>query len=175
MLDFDRATPDGRFERTVFRCADDLLARQDRRTDDAYRSGRFRGALSSSGNGWIAEVMSEVYLHCRRKSGPGCDRYKDSVVATARVLMQHTYTRANAFMVKNPEASDGGVFWSSPDRWVRTDAVCHATNAYLGVVDHLGAGALLSIPERPLAERLRLVAAADGELEPRDDGSDGDD
>ena len=162
LLDFDRATQDGRFEGTVFRCADELLRRQERRTEDPYRNGRYRGALSSSGNGWIAEVMSEVYLHCRRKGGAGCDRYKDSVVAAARVLVQYTYSLANSFMVKNPEAATGGVFWSSADRWVRTDAVCHATNAYLGVVDDLGEGLLLSLPELPIAAPSPPGSAEDG-------------
>jgi hypothetical protein len=135
LLDFDRATTDGLFRRTIFQCADALIERQNKRASDAYRHGRFQGALSSSGNGWIAEVMSEVYQHCRRQGEPGCNRYKESVLAAARVLMQHTYSPANTFMVKNPDAAIGGVFWSSVDRYVRTDAVCHATNAYLAVVD----------------------------------------
>lgn len=157
LLDFDRATSDGHFERVVFSCADALLQRQDR-SDDPSRNGRYSGALSSSGNGWVAEVMSETYLHCRRKGRAGCERYRDSVVAASRLLLQHTYSPANAFMTKNPAAAMGGVFWSTRDRYVRTDAVCHATNALLGVIDDLPGGTLVTLPEGALSQ----VEASDG-------------
>jgi hypothetical protein len=42
------------------------------------------------------------------------------------------------------------------DRYVRTDAVCHAMNAYLNIAPHLGDGILIEVPERPLAERMAL-------------------
>jgi hypothetical protein len=156
LLDFVKATGDERFEQAVFRCADDLLKRQWRDPADAYRHGRFQGSLSSSGSGWLAEVMSEVYLHCRERGIAGCDRYKDAVVATIRLLSQYTYSPANAFVVKNPEAAFGGVFWSVRDRYVRTDSVCHAMNAYINILGHLDDGPLLELPERPLLARLAL-------------------
>jgi hypothetical protein len=156
LLDFVKATGDVRFEQTVFRCAGELLKRQWKNPADAYRYGRWQGSLSSSGNGWLAEVMSEVYLHCREKGMDGCDRFKDAVVSTVRLLAQYTYSPENAFVVKNPEAAQGGVFWSVMDRYVRTDSVCHATNAYLNIIDHLGDGPLIELPERPLSARLSL-------------------
>ncbi|XYI00211.1 D-glucuronyl C5-epimerase family protein [Sorangium sp. So ce1128] len=158
LLDFAKASGDQRFEQAVFRCADDLVKRQWRRPEDAYRYGRWQRSLSSSGTGWLAEVMSEVYHHCRQKSMEGCDRYKDAVVAAIRLLLQYTYGPENSFVVKNPQVAAGGVFWSVRDRYVRTDSVCHAMNAYLNMIGELGDGPLLTLPERPLAERMALAA-----------------
>lgn len=160
LLDFVKASGDQRIEQTVFRCADDLVKRQWRRPEDAYRYGRWQRSLSSSGSGWLAEVMSEVFHHCRQKGMAGCDRYKDAVVAAIRQILQYTYGAENSFMVKNPQAAAGGVFWSIRDRYVRTDSVCHAMNAYLNMIGELGDGPLLTLPERPLAERIALAAEA---------------
>ncbi|AUX20762.1 prenyltransferase UbiA [Sorangium cellulosum] len=160
LLDFARASGEERFEQAVFRCADDLLRRQWRRPEDVYRYGRWQRSRSSSGNGWLAEVMSEVYLYCREEGRGGCAPYKDATIAAIRLLLQYTYGPDNAFVVKNPKAAEGGVFWSVRDRYVRTDSVCHAMNAYLNVVGELGDGPLLELPERPLAERMALAAEA---------------
>ncbi|WP_428262662.1 prenyltransferase/squalene oxidase repeat-containing protein [Haliangium sp.] len=149
----------------VRRCADELLERQLRDPADAYRYGRWPGSLSSSGNGWLAEVMSELYLACRARPGApslrasaaeggGCDRFREAIVGSLRLIAQHTYTPESAFVAKNPAAAIGGVFWNSDDRYVRTDAVAHAMNAYLNVIDLLDRGPLVSLPEPPLAERL---------------------
>ncbi|WP_437735607.1 D-glucuronyl C5-epimerase family protein [Sorangium sp. So ce1335] len=162
LLDFAKASGDPRAEQAVFRCADDLVKRQWRRPEDAYRYGRWQRSLSSSGTGWLAEVMSEVYHHCRQKGMDGCERYKDAVVAAIRLLLQYTYGPENSFVVKNPRASAGGVFWSVRDRYVRTDSVCHAMNAYLNMMGELGDGPLLTLPERPLAERMALAGEATG-------------
>lgn len=171
LFDFVKASGDQRFEQLVFRCADELLQRQRRKPDDIYRHGRWQRSLSSSGNGWLAEVMSELYLHCREKNMQGCDRFKDAVVASFRLLLQHTYTPESSFVVKNPAAAAGGLFWSVSDRYVRTDSVCHGMNAYLNMIGHLGDGTLLEVPEPPLAERLSAsAAAADPADDERDDG-----
>lgn len=178
LLDFAKAGGDQRVEQTVFRCADDLVKRQWRRPEDAYRYGRWQRSLSSSGSGWLAEVMSEVYHHCRKKGTEGCDRYKDAVVAAIRLLLQYTYGPESSFVVKNPQAAAGGVFWSVRDRYVRTDSVCHAMNAYLNMIGELGDGPLLTLPERPLAERMALAAEATSAGAPdagpsEEDGEDG--
>ena len=172
LLDFTKATGDAQFERTTLRCADDLLKRQRRKPEDVYRYGRFQGSLSSSGNGWLAEVMSELFLHCKEKKLERCDRFKEAVVMSMRLLMQYTYSPENAFVVKNLEASTGGVFWSVPDRYVRTDSVCHAMNAYLHMIGHLGDGPLIEVPERPLADRLALGAEAATAQGPADEERD---
>ncbi|WP_206079539.1 terpene cyclase [Polyangium spumosum] len=178
LLDFTRASGDKRTEDIVFRCSRELLGRQWKRPEDAYRHGRWKGSLSSSGTGWLAEVMSEVFMFCREKGKESCDAYKDAVVFAVRQIMQYTYAPENDFVVKNPKAALGGVFWSVRERYVRTDSVCHAMNAYINILPFLGDGALVELPEMPLAERLAFDAEADdkkAEAEDRAGGEDGSD
>ncbi|MDI1429783.1 glycoside hydrolase family 76 protein [Polyangium sorediatum] len=176
LLDFAKSTGDKRIEDLVFRCSRDLLGRQWKRPEDAYRHGRWKGSLSSSGTGWLAEVMSEVFMFCRDKGKENCDGYKDAVVAAVRQIMQYTYGAENDFVVKNPKAAAGGVFWSVRERYVRTDSVCHAMNAYINILPFLADGALLELPEMPLSQRLAFDADADdknAEAEDRAGGGEG--
>lgn len=141
----------------VQRCARDLLERQIRTADDLFQRGRWHDSLSSSGVGWLAEVYSELYLYCLDDPMWDCNQLKEAVIEALRQLVQHTYTPESAFVVRNPDRADGGLFWSVGDRSVRTDSVCHAMNAYLNMRDHLAEGSLLSIPEPPLARALSLT------------------
>lgn len=156
LLDYVKVTNDAEVQGVVFRCARELLGRQVNDPTDIYRHGRWRGSLSSSGNGWLAEVMAEVYLHCRKHSLPDCEPFKTAIIQVMRQLMQHTYSPENAFVAKNPEMATGGVFWNVADRYVRTDSVCHAMNAYVYMIGHLDEGVLIDIPEPSLSERLTI-------------------
>jgi hypothetical protein len=156
LLDYVKVTGDVAVQEVVFRCARELLGRQIDDPADIYRHGRWRGSLSSSGNGWLAEVMAEVYLHCRKHSLPDCDPFKAAIIQVMRQLMQHTYSPENAFVAKNPEKATGGVFWNVAERYVRTDSVCHAMNAYVYMIDHLDDATLIDIPEPPLPARLTI-------------------
>jgi hypothetical protein len=141
----------------VQRCAQSLLERQIRTPEDVYRRGRWQDSFSSSGVGWLAEVYSELYLYCLDEPMWDCHQLKEVVIEALRQLVQHTYTPENAFVVRNPERADGGLFWSVHERYVRTDSVCHAMNAYLNMLDYLGEGTLVHIPEPPLARALSLA------------------
>lgn len=169
MFDFYLATDSTMAEKVVTRCSADLSRRQLRNRRDIYRHGRWRGAFSSSGNGWLNEVLSELYLHCVANKRPKCEIYEQPIIEVTRLLMQYTYGPENDFIVKNPAMAHGGVFWNVNDRYVRTDAVCHAMNAYINMLPHIdkigtdprnkpdgaAAGTVITIPERPLAKRLR--------------------
>ena len=174
LLDFAKATSDKRFEDIVFRCSRELVGRQWRRPEDVYRHGRWKGSLSSSGTGWLAEVMSEVYGFCREKGRENCDVYKEAVVFAVRQILQNTYSPENDFVVKNPKIADGGVFWSVRERYVRTDSVCHAMNAYLNILPHLDAGVLVSLPEKPISSRVDFDPELDKGLEAEDRSGGGD-
>lgn len=156
LFDFARASDDATIRAIVFECADELLARQIDEPDDAYRHGRWQGSLSSSGNGWLAEVLSELYRHCPDGDPDGCARYQAAVVRLFRLLMQYTYSPENSFVVKDPEMAAGGLFWNTRTRDVRTDSVCHAMNAYVFMIDHLPDGVLVELPEPPLPAALGL-------------------
>jgi hypothetical protein len=178
LFDFAKASDEPEAKALVFRCAEELLGRQIRDAQDVYRYGRWRASLSSSGNGWLAEVMSEIYLYCEKNGMRGCGKYEDAIVKVIRLLMQHTYSAESSFVVKNPEMAIGGVFWNVLDRYVRTDSVCHAMNAYVYMIDHLDDGVLVEVPEPPLAERLGLdgaaVPRAEGEADKAEEGAEGD-
>jgi len=156
LFDYARASGDPTIRETVSDCADELLELQIDDPDDVYRHGRWQASLSSSGNGWLAEVLSELYLDCPGSDPDGCARLHDPIVRLFRLLMQYTYSPENSFVVKDPEMARGGVFWNTHDRFVRTDSVCHAMNAYVFMLDHLADGVLVELPEPPLAERLGL-------------------
>jgi hypothetical protein len=154
LFDFARASDDSTIRNTVYECADELLQRQIDDPDDVYRHGRWDDSLSSSGSGWLAEVLSELYLDCPASDPDGCARYRHAVVLLFRLLMQYTYSPENSFVAKNPDMARGGLFWNTQDRDVRTDSVCHAMNAYVFMIDHLPDGVLVELPEPPLAEQL---------------------
>lgn len=156
LFDFARASDDATIRNTVIECADELIHRQIDDPDDVYRHGRWPDSLSSSGSGWMAEVLSTLYLDCPNSDPDGCTRYHSAVVLLFRLLMQYTYSPENSFVAKNPDMAIGGVFWDPLNREVRTDSVCHAMNAYVFMIDHLPDGVLVELPEPPLAERLGL-------------------
>lgn len=158
LFDFARASDDSTIRTLVFECADELIQLQIDDPDDVYRHGRWQDSLSSSGSGWLAEVLSELYLDCPNGDPDGCARFQAAVVLLFRVLMQYTYSPENAFVAKNPDMAKGGLFWDTLDREVRTDSVCHAMNAYVFMIDHLPDGVLVELPEPPLAERIEFVA-----------------
>jgi hypothetical protein len=160
LFDFARASGDVEIKLTAYGCAGELIARQIRDPDDVYRHGRWRGSLSSSGNGWLAEVLAVLYLDCRKTDPSACGRLQDAIVHVIRLLMQYTYSPESSFVVRNPERARGGVFWNTLDRYVRTDSVCHAMNAYVFMIDHLADGVLVEVPEPPLAKRLGLLGAS---------------
>ncbi|PRP96274.1 terpene cyclase [Enhygromyxa salina] len=149
LFDFARASDDPALRANVYACADDLLKRQINEPTDVYRHGRWSASLSSSGNGWLAEVLSELYLDCPDTDPDKCGRYRSAVVMLFRLLMQHTYTPENSFVIQNPEMANGGLFWNALERYVRTDSVCHAMNAYVFMIDHVPDGVLVELPEPP--------------------------
>ena len=165
MFDFARVSPSKMARKVVDRCAADLIGRQLRNRQDIYRHGRWRGAFSSSGNGWLSEVFSELYAACKKEQRPGCKQYEQPIIEVTRLLMQYTYGPENDFMVKNPDAARGGVFWNVDERYVRTDSVCHAMNAYINMLPHLGDGTLIAIQEPDLGYRLRTRTPASRQTE----------
>lgn len=168
LFDFARASGDANIKDTTLQCADELLARQIRDPDDVHRHGRWPASLSSSGAGWLAEVMSVLYLDRREDDPDRAARLYEAIVLLLRLLQQYTYSPENSFAIKDPERARGGLFWSRHDSYVRTDSVCHGMNAYVAMIDHLPGGVLVELPEPPLAERLGLEGRS-GRLVGRED------
>ncbi|MCY1060096.1 terpene cyclase [Nannocystis sp. SCPEA4] len=173
LFDYARASGDPALRETVFACADELLTRQIDDPADVYRHGRWQASLSSSGNGWLAEVLSELYRDCPDSDHDGCARFRGAVVLLFRLLMQYTYSPENSFVARNPDMARGGLFWNTRERDVRTDSVCHAMNAYVFMLDHLPAGVLVELPEPPLAERLEPLSRSGRLADLADEEADG--
>jgi len=155
LLDFYKVNPDEYYKNIIFRCSGELLERQKQDTDKPLYYGRWTRAYSTSGNGWLAEVMMEMYKFCQEQNMGGCDEYQEAVVKVIWWIIQNTYSEENTFFLKEPQKAIGGSFWNYETLYVRTDSVCHAVNAYVGIINDLEDGWLLSIPEEPFEAILK--------------------
>ena len=158
LLDFYKTNQQEEYRDIILVCSRELLARQRIETDNIFYQGRWNRAFSTSGNGWLAEVMMEMYHFCLEVSGEDCEPYKEAVVNVVRWIIQNTYSSENTFFLEHPEKAIGGPFWDYQNKYVRTDSVCHAVNAYVGIFDDLDDEVLLSIPGRPFEETLQFLA-----------------
>jgi len=137
-----------------------LLKRQITDENDVVNNGRWDNSFSSSGTGWINEVMVEVYnFFCKEGNKINladfnCDESKKAIVRATRWLIQNTYSLENTFFLKNPQNAIGGLFWDPKNKYIRTDSVCHGLNGYLRIINDLGDDVLISLPEKTLGEIL---------------------
>ena len=145
LMDFYKVNPDDSYKNIIFELADIILGNQIKDTSDLLNHGRWKGAYSTSGIGWISEVNGEVYRFCKEQKGIDCDKYKDAVKGAIRWLIQNTYSEENTFFLKNPERAIGGLFWNKENKYVRTDSVCHALNGYTRIINDLKDGLLISL------------------------------
>lgn len=154
LIDFYKVNQDERYQNIIFELSEKILANQKNETNDLLYCGGWGGAYSTSGMGWISEVMGETYRFCKEENRDDCNKYKDAVIRATRWIIQNTYSEENTFFLKNPERAIGGVFWNQSNKYIRTDSVCHALNGYIRIINDLKAGLLLSIPEQPFEEIL---------------------
>lgn len=145
LMDFYKINPEEKYRKVIFELSREIISHQKSDPSNLLSYGQFKGAYSSSGNGWIVEVMSEIYRFCLQEEEDFCDLYKEAVIKGIRWVMQHTYTKANMDDVKNPSRSEGGVFWKKTDRNIRTDCTCHALNGYIRIFPFLEDNLLLKL------------------------------
>ena len=145
LLDFYQVKPDDCYKDIILRCSDELLQRQSQNTDNLLSFGSFSGAYSTSGNGWLAEVMMEMYHFCEKQQAENCAKYKDGTVNVIFWLIQNTYSEENCSLLPNPERAIGGLFWNYKEKYVRTDSLCHGLNAYVGIINDLEDDFLFSL------------------------------
>jgi rhamnogalacturonyl hydrolase YesR len=154
LLDFYKINKEDYYKNIILKCSDELLKRQAKDIDNPLYNGSWYRAYSTSGNGWLAEVMMEMYRFCQEQNVDGCDKYKEAIIRVIRWVIQNTYSEENTFFLKEPQKAIGGIFWNYEDRDVRTDSLCHALNAYVGMIDDWEDGTLLSLPEEPIGVTL---------------------
>jgi len=137
LLDFYQINQDDYYKDMILKCGGELLERQAKDINHPVYHGSWYRAYSTSGNGWLAEVMMEMYRFCQEQNVDGCDEYKEAIIRVIRWVIQNTYSEENTF-------------WNYENRYVRTDSLCHALNAYAGMMDDWEDGTLLSLPEKPI-------------------------
>ena len=150
LLDFYKINREDYYKNIILKCSDELLKRQAKDINNPLYHGSWYRAYSTSGNGWLGEVMMEMYRFCQEQNVDGCDEYKEAILRVIRWVIQNTYSEENTFFLEKPEKAIGGIFWNYEDRYVRTDSMCHALNAYVGMMDDWEDGTLLSLPEQPI-------------------------
>jgi len=135
LTDFVLATQREDALSVVSRCSRELLDRQ--KLDPGTQFGRWDTALSTSGNGWIIEVLMEVHQLCLAEDDFGfeCDDFRSAVARGLPWLFDRTYGVGKYSVdVPNPDKARGGLFWSRQNLYIRTDSVCHGMNAYIGLM-----------------------------------------
>jgi len=147
LMDFYKVNQDDYYKDIVFELSSQVIANQFKDPNDLLNYGRIGGAYSTSGNGWISEVMTDTYSFCLEQARTDCEKYKQTVVNITRWIIQYTYSENNSSNLKNPEKALGGVYWNKETKYVRTDSVCHALNGYSRIMKYLDDGLLVSIPK----------------------------
>jgi hypothetical protein len=146
LLDFYNASQQDYYKEIIFDLSSQIIANQIKNPKDLLNYGRIGGAYSTSGNGWICEVMADTHKLCLKENRQDCAKYKEAVVDIIRWLIQYTYVKDNSFCLENPERALGGIFWDKETKYIRTDSVCHGLNGYMGIIDYLEDDFLLLIP-----------------------------
>lgn len=163
-IDFAKINEDKVYVSAIERIANTLLSRQITSRYDIFSNGRYLDAMTTSGNGWINEVMGNLYQFCQEKQLSNCERYRKAIILTSRWLLQNAYTPENTYNVKHPTQAIGGFMTNFTTQTVRTDAVCHGVNSLIALIGITGSTnhPLLVLAERPLPEILPLLRAGNG-------------
>ncbi len=156
LLDFYKISQDDKYKAIVINCSEFLIHRQKTTKEDLLNFGRWTGSSTTSGNGWLCEVMVEIYKFYKEQNIIGYEIYKENIIKSIMWLIQHSYSEKNSFFIRNPERANGGLIWcfENGDIEVRTDSVCHGVNGYVGIIDDLEDGTLISIPQKSFEEML---------------------
>ncbi|MEK7664974.1 MAG: hypothetical protein AAB361_02430 [Patescibacteria group bacterium] len=135
---YKNANPNKRYKDIVFELAEKIAKNQKTNSKNLLNQGMWNGAYSTSGVGWISEVMTEIYQFCLEEKTGDCEKYKNAAISATRWLMQNTYSKDNnPSYLKNPAMANGGIYWNSKNLYVRTDSNCHGLNSYIGIVNEI--------------------------------------
>ena len=148
LLDFYKISGEQIYRDTFLKCSAELLKRQNNDAGDIMKYGRWQGSTATSGNGWINEILVEVLRICKETSPEEAGKYKDAIVKVTRWLIQNTYSAENTYFLRNPERAFGGLIRNPREESVRTDAVCHGGNGYIGLLEELEDGWSFDVPEK---------------------------
>ncbi|MFH0770487.1 MAG: hypothetical protein V1926_03870 [Candidatus Peregrinibacteria bacterium] len=134
-LDYTGASGDTVYEEQLFACSETLVAKQYHDVRQPERYGRWHDSFSTSGTGWISEVMTAVAKRCYERRRSHCDAYTQAANRGLVWVFRYAVTDERSRTYPHPQRSLGGVLWSEQQPVVRTDAVCHALNAAIFLQD----------------------------------------
>ncbi|MDI9818717.1 MULTISPECIES: glycoside hydrolase family 76 protein [unclassified Legionella] len=166
LIDYAKINKEKRYLDLIRQVAAKILSLQITNESDVYTYGRYRDTRKASGNGWLNEVMSDLYEFCQNSRLGNCQQYYKPILLSSRWLIQNSYSQANSYDVKNPSQAIGGFISFFANKTVRTDAVCHGLNSLINLLTIVGNNntILLTVPERPFAEILPSLSAGKGFL-----------
>lgn len=148
LMDFYLLFPNDYYKGVIFNHSKKIIEEQLLDEKDLFNFGRYKTAFSTSGNGWIAEVLTEVYRFCLKEGeNIDCEKYKDSAIKAIRWVIQYTYSKENTFHFKNLEKVIGGTYWSRNYMHIRTDSVAHSLNSYTRIIEYLTKENVISLPK----------------------------
>jgi hypothetical protein len=159
LVDYAKINPEIKYRDTITQSAQALVHHQIDASWDAFNEGRLMDIITTSGNGWVNEVMTALYPFCKNHKMSGCASYKHFIIHSSRWLIQNVYTDQNMFAIKNPLNAKGGVMRNFAEKTVRTNAVCHGLNSLVGLQSIVGKEnqSLQFLPERPIDEVIGLL------------------
>lgn len=130
LLDFYKVSLNQDYKKIIFEHSQKIIKDQIVDEKDLTNFGRYQTVFSSSGAGWVAEVLTEVYRFCLEEGkGIDCQKYKDSVLKAIKWIFQHYYN--------NPKDLKGGIYWSKSYKHIRTDSVAHSLNSFVRIIEYL--------------------------------------
>ncbi len=161
LIDLAKVDPNPVYRKTIIDIAEMLLQRQIVSQNDLFSHGRYLDAMTTSGNGWINEVMGDWYDFCSKHQLTDCQPYREAMWRTSRWLIQNAYSPHNSYDIANPGRADGGMITNFNTWTVRTDAVCHALNGMISLlrIESGNKQNLVILQEQPLREILPLMRA----------------
>lgn len=134
LIEYTRVVRDRRAEQALLTAAHQVVSRQIDVPPKLLDHGRYYDTWATSGNGWMNEVLVPVYRRCVETGQPRCEEFRGAMDRSARWLVQNTYSPENSYHIPNPERARGGAIRNSAVEAVRTDAVCHAANSLIGML-----------------------------------------
>jgi len=103
LLDYYRINEEEYYRDIILKCSRELLEKQRKDLSNPLYSGSWYRAYSTSGNGWLAEVMMTMYRFCQEQNVDDCDGYKEAILRVIRWIIQNTYSEENTFFLKQPQ------------------------------------------------------------------------
>ena len=157
VYDYSRIDKNPDNHKVVFQAMDAVLTHLVNAPYDPYYDGSIYDDPSSSGTGWVNEVLIDVNQLCREDGRSDCDRYRDAMVHITRWLIQRSYVGPNTYAIRNPQRALGGSIRNYGETIVRTDAVCHGNNSLIGLLEIAGDRIDLELKPRPFDQFYRAL------------------